>query len=60
MVDNFPLRLLIATFAGWDNRHQAQAIEFLAEENRVLKKQLGTKRLRLTDDQLPRRRPAVM
>jgi len=57
MTTNFPLRLLLATFAGWVNRHQAQAIEYLAEENRVLKEQLGNKRLRLTDDQ--RRRLAA-
>ena len=41
MADDFPLRLLLATFAGWVNRHQAQAIEYLVEENRVLKQQLG-------------------
>ncbi len=32
-------------------RHQAQVIEYLVEENRVLKEQLGKRRLRLTDDQ---------
>lgn len=48
-----PGRVLSAAFAGWANRHQAQAIEYLIEENRVLKEQLGGKRLRLTDD--PRR-----
>jgi transposase InsO family protein len=57
MVDNFPLRLLLATFGGWVNRRQAQAIEYLVEENRVLKEQLGNRRLRLTDDQ--RRRLAA-
>jgi len=45
------LQLLLATFAGWVNRHQAQVIEYLVEENRVLKEQLRGKRLRLTDDQ---------
>ena len=57
MPDLFPLQLLLATFAGWVNRHQAQAIDYLVEENRVLKEQLGTRRLRLTDDQ--RRRLAA-
>ena len=57
MTDIFRLQLLLATFAGWVNRHQAQAIEYLVEENRVLKEQLGNKRLRLTDDQ--RRRLAA-
>ncbi len=52
MVSNFlPLQLLLATFAGWLNRHQAQVIEYLALENRVLKEQLGDRRLRLTDVQ---------
>jgi transposase InsO family protein len=55
--DLFPLQLFLATFAGWTDRHQAQAIEYLIEENRVLKEQLGTKRLRLTNDQ--RRRLAA-
>ncbi|MEM7203908.1 MAG: hypothetical protein AAF628_26835 [Planctomycetota bacterium] len=50
MADNFPFRFLITAFGGWVNRHQAKAIEYLIEENRVLKEQLGNKRLRLTDD----------
>ncbi len=40
-----PLCFLLATFAGWVNRHQAQAIDYLIEENRVLKEQLGKRRL---------------
>ncbi|MFT4541853.1 MAG: hypothetical protein ACI835_004315 [Planctomycetota bacterium] len=57
MLDNCPLRLLLARFGGWINRRQAQAIEYLAEENRVLKEQFGNKQLGLTDDQ--RRRLAA-
>ena len=57
MPDLFRLQLLLATFAGWVNRHQAEVIEYLVEENRVLKEQLRGKRLRLTDDQ--RRRLAA-
>ena len=45
------------TLAGWVNRHQLEAIEYLREENRVLLEQLGERRIRLTDDQ--RRRLAV-
>jgi putative transposase len=52
-----PLQLLLATFAGWANRHQAQVIDYLVEENRVLKEQLRGRRVRLTDSQ--RRRPAA-
>lgn len=57
VLDHFPLNLLLATFAGWVNRHQAQVIEYLVEENRVLKEQLGRRRLRLTDDQRRRLAP---
>ena len=57
MSTTFPLRFLLAAFAGFVNRQQAQVIDYLAEENRVLKEQLGKKRPRLTDDQ--RRRLAV-
>src|SRR3989441_2153311 len=55
--DLSPLRLLLVTLAGWVNRHQQQVIEYLAEENRVLRGQLTERRVRLTDDQ--RRRLAA-
>jgi hypothetical protein len=51
------VRLLLVTLAGWVNRHQQEVIEYLVEENRVLKEQLSGRRLQLTDDQ--RRRLAV-
>ncbi len=57
MPNIFPFQLLLATFAGWVNRRQSLAIEYLVEENRVLKEQLGGKRVRLTDAQ--RRRLAA-
>jgi hypothetical protein len=38
--DLSPLRLLLVTLAGWVNRHQQQVIEYLVEENGVLRKQL--------------------
>lgn len=44
-------------FAGWVNRHQQDVIEYRQEENRVLREQLGGKRLRFTDRQ--RRRLAA-
>ena len=52
-----PLQILVASLAGWIARQQDAVIEYLREENRVLKQQLGGRRLRLTDDQ--RRRLAV-
>jgi putative transposase len=53
-----PWQILVAAMAGWISRQQDAVIEYLREENRVLKQQLGNKRLRLTDDQ--RRRLAVL
>ena len=55
--DLHALRFLLLTFAGWVNRHQQRVIEYLVEENRVLKEQLGSRRVRLNDDQ--RRRLAA-
>ena len=51
LTDCLPLRTLLLTAIGWVSREQQRAIEYLIEENRVLKEQLGNKRLRLTDDQ---------
>ncbi len=52
-----PFRLLLSSLAGCLNQHQCDVIDYLQEENRVLREQLGNKRLRLNDDQ--RRRLAV-
>jgi len=52
-----PFRLLLISLAGWLNQSQHEVIEYLQEENRVLREQLGGKRLRFNDDQ--RRRLAV-
>jgi hypothetical protein len=43
-----PFRFLLVTVAGWMNQRQLQVIEYLREENRVLREQLGPKRLRFT------------
>ena len=37
--------------AGWLQREQSAVIEYLKEENKVLREQLGGKRLRFTDAQ---------
>src|SRR5215469_12854221 len=52
-----PFRLLLISLAGWLNQSQHEVIEYLQEENRVLREQLGGKRLRFNDEQ--RRRLAV-
>jgi hypothetical protein len=51
------LQLWVVAIAGWINRSQQQVIDYLLEENRVLREQLGGRRLSLTDAQ--RRRLAV-
>jgi putative transposase len=52
-----PFRFLLISVAGWMNQRQLQMIDYLREENRVLREQMGERRLRLTDDQ--RRRLAA-
>ena len=52
-----PFRLLLISISGWISQQQRDVIDYLQEENRVLRQQLGGKRLRLSDDQ--RRRLAV-
>ena len=52
-----PFRLLLISLAGWLNHQQQDVIDYLQEENRVLREQLGGKRVRFSDDQ--RRRLAV-
>ena len=44
-----PLHFLLFTFAGWINQHQQTVIEYLQEENRVLKEQLRGRRLLILD-----------
>jgi transposase InsO family protein len=51
------LQFLMLILAGWVNRSQQNVIEYLQEENRVLREQLGGKRLLFTDGQ--RRRLAA-
>jgi transposase InsO family protein len=52
-----PLAFLVLVFARWVNRQQQEVIDYLLEENRILRVAHGSRRLRLTDDQ--RRRLAV-
>ena len=52
-----PHLFLISALAGWLNQEQQKVLDYLREENRVLKEQLGTKKIRLTDTQ--RRRLAA-
>jgi hypothetical protein len=45
-----PAQLVVASLLGWLQREQSEAMRYLHEENRILKAQLGSRRLRLTDD----------
>jgi len=46
-----PFHLLVIAVAGWLNRQQQVVIDYLIEENRVLKEQVEGQRLRFTDEQ---------
>ena len=52
-----PIQFVMIALAGWMNQRQLQTIEYLREENRVLREQLGDRRVRFNDDQ--RRRLAA-
>ncbi len=52
-----PVPTALISIAGWLGQQQRDAIDYLREENRVLREQLGGRRLRLNDNQ--RRRLAV-
>ncbi len=52
-----PLHLLVIALAGWLNNHQQAVIDYLIEENRILKDQLEGQRFCFTDAQ--RRRLAM-
>src|SRR5437867_22679 len=52
-----PFSFLVVSIAGWINQHQHDVIDYLIEENRVLREQIGNRRMRFSDSQ--RRRLAV-
>jgi putative transposase len=52
-----PFQFVMLALAGWMNQHQLQIIDYLREENRVLREQLGGRRMRFNDGQ--RRRLAA-
>src|SRR5262245_41004802 len=49
--------VVLVALACWFNQQQRDVIDYLQEENRVLREQIGARRLRFTDDQ--RRRLAA-
>ncbi len=52
-----PLAMLLVMLAGWINRQQQDVIDYLKEENKILREKLGKRRIILNDDQ--RRRLAI-
>jgi len=46
-----PLTFLLLLVSGWVNRRQQAVIDYLLEENRILRAAHPPRRLRLTDDQ---------
>jgi putative transposase len=52
-----PFSVLVVSIEGWMNQHQHHVIEYLIEENRVLREQIGKRRKRFNDTQ--RRRLAA-
>ena len=41
-----PLRFLLTAGRGWMNQRQLQIVDYLREENCILREQLGQRRLR--------------
>jgi putative transposase len=42
--------MVLLVLTGWLERREREALAYLIEENRLLRRQLGSRRLRLTDD----------
>jgi len=50
MIDPVALQMVLGVLTGCLERREREAMAYLIEENRLLRRQLGTRRLRLTDD----------
>jgi transposase InsO family protein len=50
VIDPAALQMVLCVLTGWLDRREREAVAYLIEENRLLRRQLGTRRLRLTDD----------
>ena len=49
VIDVAVLQIVLRVLTGWLERREREAIAYLIEENRLLRQQLGGRRLRLTD-----------
>jgi hypothetical protein len=50
VIDAPALRMVLCVLTGWLDRRERETVAYLIEENRLLQRQLGRHRLRLTDD----------
>jgi hypothetical protein len=50
VIDLRALHVALGVLTGWLDRRERDAIAYLIEENRLLRRRLGGRRLRLTDD----------
>ncbi|MFP8871189.1 MAG: hypothetical protein VCB43_07085 [Myxococcota bacterium] len=51
LAETYSVHAHLMTLSGFVNHHQADIVAFLVEENRILKEQMGGRKLRLADDQ---------
>jgi hypothetical protein len=54
VIDASALHMVLAVLTGWLDRQERQALAYLMEENRVLRRQLGQQRIQFTDADLRR------
>jgi transposase InsO family protein len=50
VIDLAALQMMLGVLTGWLDRRERESIAYLIEENRLLRRQLGGRRLRLTDE----------
>jgi DNA-binding NarL/FixJ family response regulator len=50
VIDASAFQLLLMVLTGWLGRREREVVDYLIEENRCLRRQLGTRRVLLTDD----------
>ena len=50
MIDLAALQMVLGMLTGWLDGRERETIAYVIEENRLLRRQLGTRRLRMTDD----------
>jgi len=50
VIDFVALQMVLGVLTGWLDRREREAVAYLIEENRLLRRQLGERRLCLTDE----------